>query len=105
MATRTHDFDLTNIPASDWIKILQFAGVEGTVPVHENGPETAPYWVWQGKGITIRTCNDPISGKFANLGRREDERGYASYIYLYSEDRELARKVAAKIRRFGVEMK
>ena len=83
-------FDLTDITAENWKKILVSMGVSED-PIQKNS-----MWVWSGPGIKIHTANDPITGKYAG-GNRSDEKDYASYIELYG-DKEKIEKAAKMVR-------
>lgn len=86
-------FDLTGIDADIWKQILK------TINAQEKPTHTERKWVWKGEKVTIYTGNDPISGKYAG-DNRENEVGYASYIGIEG-DRELVKKVAGMIRKYG----
>ena len=67
-------FDLTDISASSWKKLLDMYNIPHT-------PRKTKYgWVWSGNSpVTIWTANDPITGKYID-GGRGNEKDYASYI-------------------------
>lgn len=84
-------FDLTDITASAWKKVLSTIGADAK-PIHKPGK-----WIWKGKDITLVTGNDPITGKYGTEGGRKDEKDYASYIGL-SGSKEQVEKVFAMIK-------
>jgi len=96
-------FDLTNIKADDWKKILDFIGFN----YHTEKPKFGSHslaWIWQGKTIKIHTDNDPISGKYST-GKRKPEKDYASYIGIYGKDKKEVAKVAKMIRDLAISIK
>jgi hypothetical protein len=93
-------FDLTDISAAYWKKVLKMAGITNPPTLQGSGPTRM--WVWRGKGIKIHTGNDPITGKFARGDNiRGIEKGYASYIGIYGDDEELVSSIADFIRKHG----
>jgi hypothetical protein len=66
-------FDLTDITAANWKKVLAKFSID------KKPKQTPKGWEWHGVGILIVTANDPITGKYYN-GGRGDETDYASYI-------------------------
>ena len=91
-------FDLTSITAENWKKVLKEAGAS-TTPVLE---EYA--WVWKGKGVTLYTGNDPITGKYGSRNYREKEVDYASYIGI-DGDKEKVKKLAGLIKELADNIK
>jgi len=76
-------FDLTGFKsAEDWKKVLKSVGIsdEGKLTTEKVSGIENVYWVWKGKGITIYTGNNPVTGEYLYPKRREPEVGYASYI-------------------------
>lgn len=53
-ADRKYGFDLTDISAANWIKILKESGIS-KIPKLKNSA-----WVWQGRGILIYTSSVKI---------------------------------------------
>lgn len=92
-------FDLTSISAAAWKKMLKEVGVSDK-PMHKDNI----MWVWVGKNIRIHTGNNPITGKFGQLDRREDEKDYASYIGIYG-DKALVEKAAKMIGETATDIK
>lgn len=74
-------FDLTGITAANWKKVLDSVKIPHK-PVLDTDLDI---WVWQGPGIKIHTGNDPITGKYSQHGKREDEKDYASFIGVYGD--------------------
>jgi hypothetical protein len=71
-----YGFDLTGISSKKWKELLKMFSIP-TTPKLENKK-----WIWKSTkhNVVIVTANDPISGKYAAKGTREDEVDYASYI-------------------------
>ena len=76
-------FDLTDITASNWKKLLK----KYNIPTKPR--EVNDRWVWQAKdrSVTIYTTNDPITGKYSvfhpswpDRRLKEDEKDYAGSI-------------------------
>ena len=72
-----HGFDHTSFDSpDDWVKVLKAAGITNLkASKGEDGFD------WTGKGISIRTGNDPITGNYFR-GKSPNEPGFASYIGL-----------------------
>ncbi len=87
-------FDLTNISASNWKKVLSAVGISSKPNLKDE------VWVWEAPGITIHTGNDPITGKYSRHDKREDEEGFASYIGVYG-DKDKVKKVASMIHKLA----
>lgn len=73
-AKAQHGFDLTDIPANRWKRLLRMIGADEE-PVNKSHA-----WVWKGNGVTIYTANNPITGEYGARGNRSPEVGYAGYI-------------------------
>lgn len=79
-------FDLTDYgPARDFREVLQSVGLDPDdwlVEYRENldGERERSGFQWRGSSIILATYNNPITGEYAIPNRREDERGYASYM-------------------------
>lgn len=67
-------FDLTEIPATKFFKLLALNKLKWTNRKKENGA-----YVWGFDEGYIVTCNDPLTGNYYN-NARDPEIGYASYI-------------------------
>ena len=76
---KKHGFDLTDFKPGGFQKLLKALKIrpKANNELTRNGVNQ---WEWKGNGILIVTGNDPITGKFAEQGRREDEKNYASYM-------------------------
>lgn len=83
-------FDLTSFGdgkegADKFKKLLKAFGISEKPAPHYSefkGKKDQIGWEWKGKDLLIVTGNDPISGKYGQPNRRDDEVGYASYIGL-----------------------
>lgn len=95
-----HGFDLTEISAANFRKILRELDIDQNAKV---GKETGG-WEFKGPGILIVTGNNPITGKYSRKGQREDEVGYASYIGIEG-DPEKVKKVARMIKKLATYIK
>ena len=67
-------FDLTNIPATKFFKLLKLNDLSWTNRKTESGA-----FVWGFKDGHIVTGNNPLTGEYRD-GNRSPEIGYASYI-------------------------
>ena len=74
-----HGFDLTDFKNGGFQKVLKGLKIKPKAKFAKS-KHGASQWEWKGNGILIVTGNDPITGKFAEQGRREDEKNYASYV-------------------------
>jgi len=88
-------FDQAQIDADDWKDVLQAAGA-GTKPKlqtnaergkeagfdpHEPTKDDGYAWVWKGKGVTLYTAYDPITGKPASSSKsKSNNKNFAGYI-------------------------
>ena len=69
-----HGFDLTNISAKNWQKILTSVEAGNKANWSRYG------WEWSGGDILIVTGNNPITGEYALSKNRGIEKDYAGYI-------------------------
>ena len=76
---KKHGFDLTDFKNGGFQKVLKGLKIRPKAKLTKS-KHGASQWEWKGNGILIVTGNDPITGKFAEQGRREDEKNYASYM-------------------------
>ena len=74
-----HGFDHTAIDVSSWLNLRNLLFLKDAVHVKDR------YFRWIGPGIEIRTGNNPVTGKYREEGRREDDKGFASYIGIYGD--------------------
>ena len=74
-----HGFDLTDFKNGGFQKVLKGLKIRPKAKLTKS-KHGASQWEWKGNGILIVTGNDPITGKYAEQGRREDEKNYASYM-------------------------
>ena len=96
---REYGFDLTNISSDNFKKILDEFELD-----YKSRKKFKSYgWVWKNDKIEIVTGNDPVSGEHAT-GRREDEKGYASYVGISGED-EYVEKAAKMFKELSEWMK
>jgi hypothetical protein len=89
-----YGFDLTDISSNDWKKLLKMFSIPTTPKLDKNT------WVWQSKkhNVFIVTSNDPLTGKYAARGGRDNEPGYAGYIGIEG-DKDLVNGIAKFIQK------
>ena len=87
-----HGFDLTDIPAKDWKKLVDKFALKVS--------KKDDRFEWKGKDILVVTKNNPITGKYGSKGKREDEKDYTSYIGIEGK-KELVKKIASFINKYG----
>lgn len=99
--TVEHGFDLTDFGdgnpggeakgAEKFKKILKALGLPEKAKL-----QTSPYpaFVWKNNNIEIMTGNDPVSGKYARTGQRDNQPGYASYIGITGNKADVAKAVS-----------
>lgn len=68
-------FDLTDIPATKFFKLLKLNELTWTNRKNDSGA-----FVWGFKDGYIVTGNNPLTGEYMRPNQREFEIGYASYI-------------------------
>ena len=73
---KKHGFDLTDFKPNGFQKVLKTLKIRPKAQLDRN--ESG--WEWKGNGILIVTGNNPITGEFAEKGRRGNEKDYASYV-------------------------
>lgn len=78
-------FDLTNFKPNGFQQILKQLGITEDSLTEEfrndlNGVQYRRSFIWHGQNIKIVTVNNPISGEYAQINRRENDKDYASYI-------------------------
>jgi hypothetical protein len=93
-STYEYGFDLTDISSKDWKKLLKMFSIPTTPKLDNNK------WLWKSKNnnVFIVTSNDPLTGKYAARGDRDDEPGYAGYIGIEG-DKELVNQIAEFIKK------
>ena len=77
-------FDLTNMRASVFAKVLRSVGISTTPKDTDKG------WIWSGPGIIVVTANNPFTGE-AYMTRREGggyggEKDYLSYVGIEGQE-------------------
>jgi len=96
---REAGFDLTTFgTARNFQKVLNENKLTPRKPIVKKvhvGSYRASYrtYVWKGKGLEMRTGNNPITGAFSSQGRRPREKGYASYIGIKGQPRKVTKLV------------
>lgn len=76
-------FDLTDFGSqANFKKLVDEFGltVEKETKRYPNSDATSGSFAWSGDGILIVTKNNPITGVYADTGKRDPQKGYASYI-------------------------
>lgn len=68
-------FDLTDIGAPEFFRLLKLNNLTWTNRKSDSG-----VYVWGFADGHIVTGNDPLTGNFRNVGQRDPQIGYASYI-------------------------
>ena len=74
-----HGFDLTDFKSGGFKKLLKLLQIKPKAKLTKSR-HGASQWEWKGKNILIVTGNNPITGEYAEKGRRENEKNYASYM-------------------------
>ena len=83
-------FDLTCFKSAEvWEKILESLSISEI----SNHDAKRRYYKWSGKDITIFTGNNPITGEYGSKGQRGNEKGYASYIGIEGEEKQVLKLV------------
>ena len=88
-----YGFDLTgfNSPV-EWKQVLAVVGIPSVAKLQEGEG-----FFWKGDNILIVTANNPITGEYYRPGKRDKEKGYASYIGIQGEKNKVM-KVVDKIK-------
>lgn len=70
-------------------------------------PEGKPIYayVWSNKDVTLVTSNNPLTGTYNTPGRRQKQRGYASYVQVKADDKQKGRALVKDINRTAVYIK
>lgn len=72
-------YDLCDMKASDFAKILEFIGAK----VDKNLKPVKRAYRWVGKDVTIVTSNNPFNGE--STTRPEKEKDYLGYVGVFSD--------------------
>jgi hypothetical protein len=94
-----HGFDLTDFKSGGFQKVLKDLKIKPKAKLTK-GKHGVVQWEWKGNGILIVTGNNPITGEFAEPGRRKDEKNYASYIGIEGKP-DLVSQAVDSIKQFG----
>ena len=94
-AKKEYGFDLTDFKYNKFPVVLKNLGIK---PKAKHMGSKGFYW--QGSGILIVTGNNPITGEFAEKGRRENEKNYASYIGIEG-DQDAVETAVELIKQYG----
>ena len=46
-------------------------------------------FIWSNSKLKLITSNNPITGEYSNKGQRENEKGYASYMGIIGQEKEV----------------
>lgn len=96
---REAGFDLTSFGTpTKFRKVLRVNQLKPSRSViHKGGSEGYHYkyktYVWKGKGLEMRTGNNPITGMYSEPKQRPPEKGYASYIGIKGTPQRVAKLV------------
>jgi hypothetical protein len=100
-----HGFDLTGFKsAEDFKRLLKQHKLSrgrrvGTPFVDYAGMPSKTYqFQFKNKNLRLITANNPITGEYADKGRRPNEKGYASYIGIRGRP-SLVKKLAMSIKK------
>lgn len=93
--TREAGFDLTGFgTAKNFERVLKANKLKpAKAVIHKGTGWKYKVYVWKGKGVEIRTGNNPITGAYSEPRNRPREQGYASYIGIKGEPMKVARLV------------
>ena len=94
-----HGFDLTDFKSGGFKKLLKLLQIKPKAKLTKSRHGVSQ-WEWKGKNILIVTGNNPITGEFAEKGRRENEKNYASYIGIEG-DQDAVETAVELIKQYG----